>query len=77
MIEVAGSNPARITEKNMSALAKTFVDDDYDVHVEVLSVSTTGLCKVKLGDKVFARHKDRLSPLNEEAQEMLLGKTKK
>jgi hypothetical protein len=61
----------------MSALAKTFVDDDYNVHVEVLSVSSTGLCKVKLGDKTFARHKDRLSPLNEEAQEMLMGVVRK
>lgn len=59
----------------MPAIAETFRDEDTDVLVEILSVSPTGLCKVKLvdGDAVFARHKDRLRPMNEEAKIMLRG----
>lgn len=55
----------------MTALAKTFYDEATNIEVEILSVSTTGLCKVKHEDRVFARHRDRLIPMNEEAKMLL------
>lgn len=54
------------------AQAKTFLDDTQEVTVDVLTgPSGTGLCKVAFGSRVFARHVDRLEPLNEQARIIL------
>lgn len=55
----------------MIALVKTFFDDDFNVEAELVSVSEMGLCKVKMGERTFARHRNRITPLNEEAMRML------
>lgn len=52
-------------------LASTFHDDER-IEVEILSPpSSTGLCKVKNGDKILVRNKVQLTPLNNAAKEML------
>lgn len=54
------------------ARAETFQDDETEVEVEILSTPTsTGLCKVRLGEKILVRHRDRLRPLDEEAKRIL------
>jgi uncharacterized NAD-dependent epimerase/dehydratase family protein len=55
------------------ARARTFgVDDEGQVEVEILSgPSPTGLFVVHDGTRKLARHRDRLSPLDDEAREML------
>lgn len=60
-------------EREMKAVASTFHPLTGDpVEVEVLSTPTVGgLCKVMHDGKVFARHKDRLTPRNDLAKEML------
>lgn len=51
--------------------AKTF-DDDKTVEVEVLTApSSTGLCKVKVGERQLVRHRNQLEPLDDEARELL------
>lgn len=51
--------------------AKTF-DDDKTVEVEVLTPPTsTGLCKVKVGDRQLVRHRNHLEPLDDETRELL------
>lgn len=55
----------------MVPLAKTFYDENATIEVEIISISSTGLCKVQYGDRVLARHKDRLVPMNDEAKELL------
>lgn len=52
--------------------ARTFDQDGKPVEVEVLGPpSSTGLCKVKLGEKTLVRHKDRLTALDEESKKLL------
>lgn len=58
--------------------AKTFYGEGNEVMVEILSVSPTGLCKVRRIDDpvgefsmVFVRHRDRLRPLDDEARAAL------
>lgn len=57
----------------MTAQAETFLGtDDHLVRVDVLTgPSSTGLCKVAYGQRVFVRHVDRLAPLNPEAAAIL------
>ncbi len=57
-------------------LAATFLDDQSNVTVEILSVSSsTSLCKCRTEDgKVIARHKARLTPLNDAAKDLLKRK---
>lgn len=49
----------------------TFYDDDPHVEAVLLSVGNTGLCKVQYGGKIVVRHRDRVTPLNDKAKEML------
>ena len=56
----------------MSAKAKTFLADEVQIVVDVLSgPSSTGLVKCAYGKKLIARHVDRLEPLNDAAKQML------
>lgn len=42
------------------------------VEAELLSgPGSTGLCKVRVGERVLVRHADRLEPLDEEANKLL------
>lgn len=42
------------------------------VEAELLSgPGSTGLCKVRVGERVLARHVDRLEPLDEDAKTLL------
>lgn len=53
------------------ALAQTF-DDDQRIEVEIISKpSSTGLCKVRCGERTLVRNKVQLQPLNDAAREML------
>lgn len=61
--------------------AETFYGENNVVIVEILSISSTGLCKVRRIDEptgefsmIFVRHRDRLRPLDAEAQAALRPK---
>jgi hypothetical protein len=57
------------------AKAETFLDNE-TITVEILSVapSPTGLVIVQSSDgHKYARHRDRLTPLDEEAEKILYG----
>lgn len=52
--------------------ATTFGLDGEQVEVEILSVpSSTGIVKVTDGKRTFARHRDRLTPLDDDARAAL------
>lgn len=60
------------TNVSAKALARTFIDDTHQITVEVLTgPSLTGLCKVAYGDRLIARHIDRLDPITTAAKELL------
>lgn len=51
--------------------AVTF-DDNRQIEVKILSKpSSTGLCKVKHGDRTLVRHRSQLSPQDDEARATL------
>jgi hypothetical protein len=58
-----------------TAKVSTFYDDEGSCEMELLSVSASGLCKVRFKDGemdvTVARHKARVRPLNDAAREML------
>ena len=58
-------------------LVSTFYDDQGSCEMELLSVSPTGLCKVRYTgegmDITLARHRERVRPLNDAARALLAG----
>lgn len=55
--------------------AKTFLEDSHEIEVDIVlgPSATTGLCKVAYGSRILVRHRNRLTPMDEEARK-LLGK---
>lgn len=55
----------------MKPLARTFFDTEV-IEVELISKPTsTGLVRVLWGEKTLVRHKNRITPINDAAKELL------